>query len=789
MIESIKTSLNYADVAEKEDVWQQFYDLETRLVAMTTHDIVPPDDKKDISKMKPAHKITPLSIPKFSGKIEHWRAFWDEFDHAVNRRGDLEKLTKLIYLKQAIQDFSLKTTISDLGVSEEAYPAAIELLQNRFDKPRILHRQNCEAMIKISSCDNTRTELNELADKAQRVLTGFERLKSLDVSQAVTSIIELTMNKELKNEWFKATKDLKTTPPAADLITFIRERVDQAQEAEGAAAARISGSRNRQKPKGRASHAAVSNPVPAVVTTPAVVTSPANQPSQNRGAPVSARGNYPMCKYQCPLCTEKHYPYHCSVFRGFSVQQRLAHVSTNKLCITCLKPGHDVGNCHSTYKCKVCRAIHNSLLHEETTAAATPTISTNSATSRRTDTLKSTLLMTARVLLTGTNGLTLSARAFLDGGSNISIVSYSTKNTLALRTTGNNVRIDGVGSISTNEPSPLANITISSNYRKNWERELVVAVMPRPTRDIPIQPASDTRSLSHLQGLILADQDYDQPGTVDILLGQDVWDDIFLDGRIKGPRGTPSAWHSVFGWVISGLHEPDHTPSSLAASAQVVASTAANIVSDNLITKFWYLEEPPKSDKVFTPEEKRVESHYDHTHRYIEEEGRYEVTLPRTLASKTLGNSKDQALSRVKGNEKSIIRKGRYEPFQSVMAEYLEMGHSKPVSEENKTLPDSDVYYMPVHSVIKESSTSTKIRAVFDASAVSTTGTSFNDLLAEGPTLQPTLTHTLMKFRLHHVAVTGDISKMYREILLCKKDKAMHRYFWRKEVGGAWEEF
>ena len=305
----------------------------------------------------------------------------------------------------------------------------------------------------------------------------------------------------------------------------------------------------------------------------------------------------------------------------------------------------------------MCRAIHNSLLHEETTAAATPTISTNSATSRRTDTLKSTLLMTARVLLTGTNGLTLSARAFLDGGSNISIVSYSTKNTLALRTTGNNVRIDGVGSISTNEPSPLANITISSNYRKNWKRELVVAVMPRPTRDIPIQPASDTRSLSHLQGLILADQDYDQPGTVDILLGQDVWDDIFLDGRIKGPRGTPSAWHSVFGWVISGLHEPDHTPSSLAASAQVVASTAANIVSDNLITKFWYLEEPPKSDKVFTPEEKRVESHYDHTHRYIEEEGRYEVTLPRTLARKTLGNSKDQALSRAKGNEKSIIRK------------------------------------------------------------------------------------------------------------------------------------
>ena len=36
---------------------------------------------------------------------------------------------------------------------------------------------------------------------------------------------------------------------------------------------------------------------------------------------------------------------------------------------------------------------------------------------------------------------------------------------------------------------------------------------------------------------------------------------------------------------------------------------------------------------------------------------------------------------------------------------------------------------------------------------------------------------------------TLTLSKMYREILICKKDKAMHRYFWRKEVGGAWEEF
>ena len=788
-LESVQCAINSVDPPEEDELWMTLETLEDRLLALTSHDVTP-IDSKDSVKPKPAHKITPLVIPKFTGKVEHWRSFWDEFDHAVNKRTDLEDLTKLVYLKQAMQDYNLKSTLADLGVSDEAYPAAIRLLEDRFNKPRILHRQNCELMMSISVCENTRTNLTELADKAQKVLTGFKRLETMEVTQALTSIIELTMNKELKNEWFKATKDLKKPPPAEDVIAFIRERADQAQEVEKTVSTKPSEGRNRTKPRNRGSHAAVSTSVPAVVTTPVAVNQTTNQPTQSRGAPAATRTNYPPCKYQCPLCPEKHYPYHCTVFRGFSVQQRQNHVATNNLCNTCLKPGHGTENCHSSFKCRVCKATHNSLLHAEATAPTTPAISsTNSATSETTDTLKSTLLMTARVLLTGTNGLTLSARAFLDGGSNLSIVSCITKNTLALRTTGNSVRIDGVGSIAASEPSPLVNLTISSNYKKDWKRNLVVAVMPKPTRDIPIQAATATKNLSHLQGLVLADQGYDKPGTVDILLGQDVWDDLFLDGRIKGPKGTPSAWHSVFGWVVTGLYKPDHTPKALTASAHFVGTTTANVVSDSLLSKFWFLEEPPSPRKVFTPEEKRVESHYDHTHKYVKEQGRYEVTLPRTLADKTLGNSRSQALHRAKTNEESLIRKKRYDAFQAVMAEYVEMGHSKLVSPEDKSVPQSKVYYMPVHSVSKDSSTTTKVRAVFDASAASTTGIALNDLLAVGPTLQPTLNQTLMKFRLNPVAVTGDISKMYREILLCEEDRALHRYFWRQELGGAWEEF
>ena len=69
-----------------------------------------------------------------------------------------------------------------------------------------------------------------------------------------------------------------------------------------------------------------------------------------------------------------------------------------------------------------------------------------------------------------------------------------------------------------------------------------------------------------------------------------------------------------------------------------------------------------------------------------------------------------------------------------------------------------------MHGVTKESSTSTKLRVIFDASAKTSNGLSLNDTLCVGPTLHPNLDHILLKFRTYKIALTGDISKMYREV-------------------------
>ncbi len=47
--------------------------------------------------------------------------------------------------------------------------------------------------------------------------------------------------------------------------------------------------------------------------------------------------------------------------------------------------------------------------------------------------------------------------------------------------------------------------------------------------------------------------------------------------------------------------------------------------------------------------------------------------------------------------------------------------------------PTSEVFYLPMHAVYKESSSTTKVHAVFDASALSSSDVSLNDKLLVGP--------------------------------------------------------
>ncbi|XP_011311723.1 uncharacterized protein [Fopius arisanus] len=108
------------------------------------------------------------------------------------------------------------------------------------------------------------------------------------------------------------------------------------------------------------------------------------------------------------------------------------------------------------------------------------------------------------------------------------------------------------------------------------------------------------------------------------------------------------------------------------------------------------------------------------------------------------------------------------------------------VSEELRVGP-SDIcgsYYLPHHGVVRESSETSKLRVVFNGSAKTSAGKSFNDILHTGAKLQRDVSDALLWTRQHKVIFMKDITKMFRQIRVHEDDWPLLQILWNDYNGG-----
>ena len=103
------------------------------------------------------------------------------------------------------------------------------------------------------------------------------------------------------------------------------------------------------------------------------------------------------------------------------------------------------------------------------------------------------------------------------------------------------------------------------------------------------------------------------------------------------------------------------------------------------------------------------------------------------------------------------------------------------IPEEEVPVEPSKSFYLTHHAVLKELSSTTKLRVVFDGSALTTNGDSLHGNLMVGAKQQDDIFGILLRFQLHAVALSADIEKMYRQIALSKEAKDFHRIVWRPD--------
>ncbi|XP_012145356.2 uncharacterized protein LOC105663061 [Megachile rotundata] len=195
------------------------------------------------------------------------------------------------------------------------------------------------------------------------------------------------------------------------------------------------------------------------------------------------------------------------------------------------------------------------------------------------------------------------------------------------------------------------------------------------------------------------------------------------------------------------------------------------------LQKFWEIEEGPQV-RHLSNEENACEKHFLET-TTRDNTGRYIVALPFNDRKLQLGESRARALNRFLSLEKKFNRDpGLKREYSAVIREYQELGHMSEVQPYGR-----EGFYLPHHAVVKPSSTTTKVRVVFDGSAKSSSGLSLNDTLMTGPTIQDDLFSLLLRFRMYAYVMTGDIEKMYRQFLVRPEDRAYQRILWRDNRG------
>lgn len=692
-------------------------------------------------------KLPRLEVPSFDGDILKWKSFWEQFSASIHKRSDLTAAEKMVYLQNALKDKAAKSTIEGLTKSGEHYEEAVKCLQSRYDRPRMVHQTHVRRIVEASSLkDGTGKELRTLHDTVVQHLRALKALGHEPSKEFITSLLELKLDPVTMFEWQRHSQEHNDVPDCEKLLEFIDLR---AQAAEATVV--------EKKP--RSSHPPPSNkskPIPALAASTK-----------------EAEGKCIACK------SEKHPLYSCSKFRSMSHDEMVDLLKLHGHCLNCLRHGHFVRDCKSLHRCRTCQRPHHSLLHvDKTPSANLADVPANHASVRIQSNL---LLMTCQVLVRSPSGV-MQVRALLDSGSSVSFVSERVAQALRLRRSSQVVRICGITGFSLeNNNRSITSFKIASVHTPSRQLGVNAVIVPHVTCDLPTHPVPLNPEWEHIKGLRLADPEFGEPGNIDVLLGVETFVDIIRHGRRKGRQSSPTAIETTFGWVLAGN-------TNIGGSNTVASHHVSVLTGDDLLRQFWDVEEKSVANSTLTPEERTVLHHFD-AHHSRDSEGRFLVPLPKRSTATKLGESRAQAVRRFISFERAMHAKGEFEEVHKVIEEYFVNKHAEPVPQVDLEKPPSEVFYLPIHVVRKESSTTTKVRAVFDASAKTSTGISLNDILLVGPTVHTPLVDVLVRFRTYRVALIADVSRMYRAIRLTDADKDLHRFVWRSSPAAPLSDF
>lgn len=692
-------------------------------------------------------RLPHIKIPTFEGDYKSWTSFHDLFLQTIHKNARLGNAQKLHYLKSVIAG-EAAALIKHLSISDDNYTAAWDILVNRYDNKRMLVNNHLATFLSQQSLQvESAAGLKKLHDTTLECINAISNLK-INI-ETWDPILIYIVSQKLDRDTIKLYEQSLHTPKEiqslSDFMSFLENRFQSLETSK-------------------------TNKKDAIIT---------ERPK------IFTRNYHAQVTLACSFCKEQHLTFTCRKYNNLTAIQRLDFIKKNKLCWNCLT-SHPVGQCRSQSRCKNCNSNHHTSIHFaigrrepprnresnnniQNSDSVRPQPAVNHCTQDNTIT---TLLATALVRASSDNGRSIILRALIDQGSQATFITENARQKLGLPKKKVSGMVTGVGSSKSNHIQAVVQLRIEPRKTSRFSITINALVLSKITKVLPGKQFD--YDWEHIKSLELADPNFNQPGTIDLLIGAETYQEIILEGLIKGNSGSPIAQNSEFGWILSGQIKKN-------LRQHQIVSLVSNVEIDQQLRKFWELEEIPRQ-KYLTKNEQKAEEHYKKTVSRCKN-GRYIVHLPfDDDVKEVLGDSRNRAVARLMQLEKTFTKNPQLHlDYSDFISEYIMLKHMEPIDTKQFTTSSEESFYLPHHAVIKNTSTTTKLRVVFDASARSSSGISLNDKMLTGPTIQQDLWTILLRWRKHKFAFTADIEKMYRQIMITPEHQQFQRILWRPD--------
>ena len=742
------------------------------------------DNVSVVSSSSVEAKLPKLELPVFEGEQRSWTAFWEQFD-AVVHQSDLPTVSKFTYLRSLLAG-EAKTVIAGLALTAVNYDTACQLLKNRYGRTdRIIFAHISDLLTLEVPKLPTVPELWGLYNNLQSHVRSLESLGITGTQYGVilTPLILSRLPDDLRMEWVRegdrkereeAVTDASGTTGGGPAKTGFAT-ANPVQVGADLEFLMEFLSREIQRRETSQTYSSRSGQLDAPPTSASALHAGSRTPH--------VQGQSSNQAYCGLCCAPGHTTVQCRKLRTVPVEERRTKIkNVCWKCLTPLKPHHNFRFCKA--KCSKCNGSHHAIMctqnkpdkqSSQNTQNSTTNPKSKPNTTMHTNTSPSVshtnvALQTLYVSVGGKKG-EVKAVVLFDTGSDRSYVSQRV--------------IDQIGG-EWIENKPLAFATFGSEKVSNektrgvyrftlqgkGKKKVVMNATAIPTLCAPIcQPCIP----DHL--LVPLDNDTELVSIpeggkvkVDILIGLDAYWGI-MKGEVKFLTPKLTAQKSLLGWVLSGC-----VPAQKIENQTSHSLFCQGLPVPGVENWLWDLEAIGVVDR---PEVSENLTEFQETVTYNGE--RYSVALPWKEGGKEkIMPNKSCAQKRLQSLMTQFKKKPELgEKYHQILSEMWKDGIIEEVKEQELSQPQvGPVFYLPHRPVIKESSASTKVRPVFDASAKSYNGYSLNDCVETGPNLLPDLVGILLRFRRWKVALTTDIVKAFLQIGIHPEDRDAHRFVW-----------